>query len=161
MSERDDRIHHVVDVVIRVGLLLGLVAWCLMILSPFLSPVLWAILLTVVLHPVYHGLSSKLGGRKKASATIITLVMLAAVVIPSYLFFDSLIDGVKTLGTQMETGDFEVPPPTEQVKDWPVIGDKTYDAWLLASQNLDKAIDQYADQIASFGSKAASYSSTM
>jgi predicted PurR-regulated permease PerM len=141
----------VVDVLIRVGFLLILVAWCFQILTPFLGPVLWALLISVVLHPIYVKLSQKLGGKHKISATLITVAMLAIVIIPSYLLFDSLISGAKEIGTQMTNNEFTVPPPTEKVKDWPLIGEKTYNAWKLSSENLDEAMRQYEDQIASLG----------
>ena len=146
-----DRIQNVIDIIIRLGFLLALLAWCFQILSPFFDPVLWGLLIAVVLHPLYIGLTNRLKGRNKWSATIITLLMLAIVITPSYLFFDSMVEGVKTIGEQMENGEFRVPPPTEQVKDWPLIGDDTYAAWQLASQNLDAALEQYEEQIASFG----------
>jgi len=141
----------VVDVLIRVGFLLILVAWCFQILTPFLGPVLWALLISVVLNPIYQKLAAKMGGRKKLSATLITLVMLAFIILPSYLFFNSLIEGVREIGTQMTNNEFTVPPPTEKVKGWPLIGKKTYDVWKLSSENIDEAMRQYEDQIASLG----------
>jgi predicted PurR-regulated permease PerM len=141
----------VVDVLIRVGFLFILIAWCFQILTPFLGPVLWALLISVVLHPIYEGLAKKLGNRHKLSATLITLGMVAFIIIPSFLFFDSLAVGVREIGTQMTNNEFTVPPPTEKVKDWPLIGEKTYNAWKLSSDNLDQAMKQYETQIASLG----------
>lgn len=141
----------VVDVLIRVGFLLVLVAWCFQILTPFIGPVLWGLLISVVLHPIYQKLSAKMGNRNKLSATIITVVMLFIVMVPSYLLFDSLIEGAQEIGGQMSNNEFKVPPPTEKVKDWPLIGEKTYNAWKLSSDNIDEAMKQYDDQIASLG----------
>ena len=144
-------IQTVVDIIIRVAFLLALVAWCFQTLAPFLNPVLWGLLIAVVLYPPYAVLASRLGGRRKLIATIITVLMLATILVPSYVFFESLVAGIRDLGTQMENNEFRVPPPTENVKDWPLIGDQTYAAWQLASENLDGALQKYEEQIASFG----------
>jgi predicted PurR-regulated permease PerM len=156
MAINDKTFDTVVNIIIRLVFLFLLVAWCFQILTPFVNPVIWALLLAVVLDGVYSGLANKLGGRKKLSATIITLILLAVVIIPSYMFFESIIGGIKDIGTAMESGTLKVPPPTDQVKDWPLIGEKTYNAWLLASQNLEGAIDTYSEQISSLGSKLLS-----
>ena len=151
MSQSNITIQTIVDIIIRLGFLLALIAWCFQILSPFLSPVLWGMLIAVVLHPVYISLTGRLGGRRKLSATLITMLMLAVILVPSYFFVGSLVSGIRDIGTQMENNEFRVPPPTENVKDWPLIGEKTYDAWFLASDNLDEALERYEEQIASFG----------
>ena len=39
-----------------------------------------------------------------------------------------------------QAGSLQVPPPPEGVADWPLIGTSVYEAWSLASQNLEAAI---------------------
>ena len=77
------------------------------------------------------------GRRNNWRAAIITLLTLAMIIVPSYLFFDSVVDGIKDLGTVLSEGTAKVPPPKDNIKDWPVIGEKIHDGWLLASQNLE------------------------
>ena len=48
---------------------------------------------------------------------------------------------------QLEEGTFKVPPPAEDVAEWPVIGKPVYDAWKLASVNLDAAIKAFEPQL--------------
>ncbi len=152
MNDSNKNTKAVIDIIIRIGVLFILIAWCFQILSPFLNPVLWAILIAVALFPAYNALSNRLNGKRKLSAIIVTLVLLSLIIIPSLLFFGSLVEGAKTIGEQMVNEEFKIPPPTENVKDWPVIGGKMYESWLLASQNLDQLIGQYSQEIASFGS---------
>jgi predicted PurR-regulated permease PerM len=78
------------------------------------------------------------------------------IIVPSYIFLDSVVDGIKDMGTALSEGTATVPPPKENVKDWPMIGEKIYDSWLLASQNLEGAIERYSEQVSSLGHKMLS-----
>jgi predicted PurR-regulated permease PerM len=44
-----------------------------------------------------------------------------------------------------------VPPPSESVKSWPVIGEPFYKFWSLASNNLGAALSKMAPQLKKFG----------
>lgn len=140
-----------IDVLVRIGLLALLVAWCIMILVPFVAPVLWGILISIILYPVFNQLSARLGGRTKLSSVILTVLMLLLILAPSYLFFDSLISGAKQIGSALEQGEFNFPPPSENVRDWPLIGDKTFEVWTLFANNLDDALLTYQDQVTKLG----------
>lgn len=142
---------NIFDIIIRLGVLFGLLGWCLMILAPFLSPVLWGILIAVMLYPLYTFMLKKLGNNSRVSAVVIALALLALVILPSLLFVSSLVDGVQTLGSQMEDGELTIPPPTDSVRDWPLIGNKLFELWTLASENLEKAIDRFDTQVAAIG----------
>lgn len=144
-------LQQVLDLIIRLGILLGLLYWCLLIVAPFLSPVIWGVLIAVILYPFYSFLLRKLNNKSKLAAFVLAIIMLTLIILPASLFIDSLVEGVQTIGNEMQSGEFRVPPPTENVKEWPLIGDKLYSAWVLSSQNLDKAIEQFSEQIASIG----------
>jgi len=146
-----DLTKNTVDVIIRIGFLGLLVAWCAIILVPFLMPVLWGILISIILHPLYWSLSQKLGGRTKLSSFILTLIMLLIILVPSVLFMDSLIVGAKQIGNQLESGKVNLPPPTDEVKGWPLIGERTYNAWSLFATNLEGAMNKYEGQLSSLG----------
>jgi len=140
-----------IDVIIRIGFLSLLVAWCVMILVPFVTPVLWGVLIAIILYPLYSRLSKRLGGRTKLSSAVLTVLMLLIILAPSYLFFDSLIIGAQQIGSQLEQGKLNFPPPSNSVKDWPLIGEKTFEIWTLFDNNLDEAILQYQEQFTKLG----------
>ena len=144
-------LRNIIDIIIRLGILAGLMIWCFQILLPFLSPVIWGLLLAVLLYPFYTFLLQRFKNNRKLSAIIIVLVILSVIIIPSYLFVGSMVEGVQTIGTQMEEGEFKIPPPTQNVQEWPLVGPKVYDAWSMASDNIDKLLDQYNAQIAGIG----------
>jgi predicted PurR-regulated permease PerM len=141
------------DIMIRLAFLTLIVAWCLMILLPFFSIILWSIILAMALKPLHDSMSKKLGGRLKLTSGIIILFFVLMILIPGWLFFDSIIEGVKNLKANFDAGTLTIPPPTEDVKTWPVIGGKLYDTWFAASQNLMGFVMQYKEQLMGVGSK--------
>jgi predicted PurR-regulated permease PerM len=62
------------------------------------------------------------------------------------LFADSLVSGIATAKEAWKGGSFRIPPPTEQIKDWPLIGGKAYEVWLLASRNITEVLKPFAPQ---------------
>jgi predicted PurR-regulated permease PerM len=140
-----------IEIFIRIALLVLLIAWCFQILYPFSSIILWGIILALALAPVYNAINARLNNSRKWSATIIIVVGLLILILPSWWLLDSAISGTKELHTSMEAGTLTIPPPEEKVKDWPLIGEKTYNMWEQASLNLDAFTTKYKDQINNIG----------
>ena len=110
-ADKKSTIQLVVDVTIKLGVLLLLLAWCFKIVYPFVSIVLWALIIAVAIFPLFKTMSNKMGNSKKISATIITLVFLAIIIIPGILFTSSLVDGVKRLSSDIDNKSFNIAPP--------------------------------------------------
>lgn len=136
-----------IDIFIRLGFLALLIAWCFQIIYPFSGVILWAIILALAIAPGYNALNAKLGDKPKLAASIIIICGLLFIMIPGWLFLDSTIAGVKEFNTRLNDGGLTIPPPTENVADWPIIGDKIYNSWQQASVNLEGFILKYQDQV--------------
>mgnify|MGYP006287054685 CR=1 FL=1 len=136
-----------VDIFIKLGFLVLLIIWCFQIILPFSSVILWGIILALALNPVYNFLNKKLGNRPKAASLVIILIGLLIILIPSWLFLESIIEGVKVFKTKLESGTLTIPPPSDEVADWPFIGQKVYDLWQQASDNLASVATKFKDQI--------------
>jgi predicted PurR-regulated permease PerM len=120
-----------------------------MILLPFVTPVLWAIIIAVSVSPIYDSLNRRM--KNTIAATIIVLVFLFVLIIPSYFFFSSIVGSVSGAVEAYKEGGIEIPPPNDKVADWPLIGGSIYDAWSLAAENLENAVMKYEQQVTSFG----------
>lgn len=136
---------------IQIGALLILLTWCYTIVSPFLSIVVWAVIISVAIYPVHQRLSAKLGGRAKLSSTILVLIGVSIIVIPTWLLAESSIDGLQNAATAMESGEVMIPPPNEKVADWPLIGDRIYKIWSGAARNLEGTLRKYDSQLKNLG----------
>jgi predicted PurR-regulated permease PerM len=152
MSE-DDKLFQarILDAVIRISLLALLVLWCFNIIKPFIMPILWGAIMAVAIYPLFVKAHIRLGGREKLTAILITLVALAILIIPAVMLSESLVEGAQQLSTEYKAGTLTVPPPSETVKDWPLIGEDLYSAWTLASSNLEATLVKFKPQVEAFG----------
>lgn len=145
-------IHYAIETAIRLGFLILLFAWCFQIILPFAGVIMWGIIFALVTAPVYDTLNAKFGNRPKLASSMIIISGLCIIIIPSWLFFDSMITGVKAINESLNNGTLTIPPPSEKVAEWPLIGDKVYEIWKLTSSNLEGAILKYKDQISGVAS---------
>lgn len=147
-SEDDNAFHkRTVDAAIRIALLALLVLWCFNIVRPFIMPVLWGAIMAVAIYPLFVKAYSALGGRQKLTATLITVSALALLITPTVMLSGSMIESSKTLAADIDAGTLTVPPPSDTVKDWPLVGEKLHGAWSLASTNLDAALNKFKPQV--------------
>ena len=92
-----------------------------------------------------------MGGRLKMAALVLVLTGLIIILIPAWLFLDSIVEGAKQLKAGFEAGTLTIPPPSEGVRSWPLIGKPLYDLWNGASVSLEQTVAQHKEQIMGFG----------
>lgn len=141
----------VLEAAIRISLLALLVLWCFNIVRPFIMPVLWGAIMAVAIYPLFEKAYTALGGREKLTATLITLLALTILIAPTVMLSTSVVESSKSLSEQLDAGTLVVPPPSEKVKDWPLIGEKTYGVWKLFSTNLEAAMGKFKPQVEAVG----------
>ena len=140
------------DLALRLGLLALLLYWSFLLLRPFITIMIWSVVLTVALYPVYVWMVSRLGGRRRLAAVLLTLVNLLIVIGPATWLALSLIDSLRTLSDRLDLSVLTLPPPPITVKAWPFIGDHVYQFWELASTNLQAALVKIVPQLKPMGS---------
>lgn len=131
-----------------------LLYWCFLIVSPFVSIVVWAIIISVAVYPAFVALTAKVGGRKKMSATIIVLIGLAIIIVPTWYLADSTIGGLQHVAAELEDGTARIPPPNDSVAEWPVIGEQVHEIWSAAATNLEATLNRFQPQLKAAGEKA-------
>lgn len=150
-----DSNNSIYDTIIRMFILLLIIVWCLLIMYPFASIILWSLILALAIYPIHTKLSNKMGKKPKLASFIIIFSVLVVLLIPSWFLIDSLTDEMKALKVSYDSGTLSIPPPTEKVKEWPLIGEKIYEGWQNASDNLAETIVKYKHQLTEIGSKVA------
>jgi predicted PurR-regulated permease PerM len=151
MENNSKILHLVVESSIRLVVLGLLIYFCLQIARPFVGVVLWAIIVAVAVYPAYLKVLPVFGGRKGVAATGLVILTLVIFIVPVINLTGTVIDSVQAVGSDLEAGTLEIPPPTESVKEWPVIGKKLHASWLLASENLAEAANKYRTEIRQAG----------
>jgi predicted PurR-regulated permease PerM len=150
-ARRDRLIATWVELAIRLGVLGLLLYWSFLLVSPFTTIAAWSVVLTVALYPVYDWMVIRLGGRRRLAAALLTFVCLMIVIGPATWLVLGLIDSLRTLSAELDVSALSVPPPSESVKTWPLIGDAVYQFWHLASTNLQAALVKIAPQLKPLG----------
>ena len=150
---QDSILKTAVDLTLKIGLLLLVIFFCFKILLPFVNILLWAMIIAIIIFPLYEKLGRYFGRRKKIASIIITVVILAILLIPSYWLVSSLVVGLRELGESFRDGSFQIPPPTQNVAEWPLIGNWLYTNWLAASESLSETVTQYLPELGAIGEK--------
>jgi predicted PurR-regulated permease PerM len=136
-----------IDVLIRAGLVLALAMLCYRIFAPFLVLMVWALILAVTLFPLHRLLAARMGGRRGWAATLITLLGVALIVVPSAVLLNSIGDSVHRLINEVQQGTLQIPPPRPGVAEWPLVGTKVHAYWQLAHDNLPALVKSLQPKI--------------
>jgi predicted PurR-regulated permease PerM len=138
-----------IEIAVTLFLIAIIVAWCLQILAPFVSFIVWGAVIAIAMHKPFLKLSSAVGSR--LGITLFTVVGLAVILVPSFLFAESLIGSSARLAEEIGNGTLNVPPPNETVRAWPLIGEKLFQAWSAAASDLGDFLQRHSDQVLTVG----------
>ncbi len=100
------------------------------ILRPFLVAFTWAVTIAVATWPVLLRLEHAFGGRRTPAVTVMTLVLIVAVVLPLFLGILAIIQNVPTIETWTRAAtSTTVPPPPAWIEGLPLVGAKIAARW--------------------------------
>ena len=125
---------------IRIALLFLLIVVSFLIFRPFLIVTVWGIILAVAFYPIFLRLKKIVKGKRAVASGILSTILLSTVILISILVVDKLINNITFLSEGIKDGSLKVAHPSEEVKNWPIIGSSLYDFWHMASSNLESAI---------------------
>jgi len=135
---------HFVELSLRLGALALLLYISIILVRPFATVIIWSTVLAVALYPLYERVSRVVRGRKRLAAVIVTLISLVVVLGPAAWLVLDLIESIRRISEQLDLANLSIPPPPVSIKTWPIVGARIYDALLLASNNFEAAVTQFA-----------------
>lgn len=139
-----------IDTFIKIVILSILLIWSFFIAKAFLLLIVWSIIVAVALYPLYKKVINIFKGKKKGLVTTLFVgVLLALIITPAISMTGSIVESSKDIIHTFNSGTFKVPPPDISVKEWPLVGKKTYAIWSSASSDLESFIASYPDEIKS------------
>jgi len=145
------------DVLIRAGLIAGMAALCYRIFSPFLTITMWACILAVTLYPLHQRIASRIGGRQGWAASIIVVLGIVILVVPTAILMSSLGDSIQDLVHNVQNSTLEVPSPSESVKTWPIVGERVYAKWTQAHDDLPGLVQSMQPKIGELAKGALAF----
>lgn len=135
------------ETLVRLGLVAFLLVVSWRVFQPFAQLVLWALILAVALDPLHRRFAARLGGRQGLGATTLVVACLVLLGVPIALLGESLFGTVKDAHTALESGAVVIKEPDPSVADWPIVGDRVYEAWQAAATDLPGYLEDHKAQI--------------
>ena len=136
-SELDERVpHRLLDVLIRAGLIGGLVVLCYKVFAPFLNLMVWSTILAVTMYPLHKLIARRVGGKQWLASTILVIIGVLVIITPTALLMNSFADTLRNFIDGVQNHTLTIPPPREGIQKLPIIGDKVYAGWVKASTDL-------------------------
>ncbi|WP_353662008.1 AI-2E family transporter [Hydrogenimonas sp. SS33] len=145
----NEKVGTAIEIAIKLGFLFLVLYISYLIVKPFLALILWGIILAVAFEPLVKRLQKRFGNRKKVVIAM-TTAMILVLVIPAWSLSDSLVASTSKLLAAVHGNEQIIPPPTEQVKSWPLVGEKVYDLWNKAHNDWREALAPFKEQIKAF-----------
>ena len=145
------------DVLIRAGLIFALVALCYRIFSPFLTLLVWALILAVAMYPLHQALTRRIGGKQGLAATLLVLLGVALIVVPTAVLVSSLGDSVKQFVEAVQTNALQIPAPRPGVEDWPIVGARLHRVWSQAHSDLPALVQSMQPKIGELARSALGF----
>ena len=135
------------DGVIRVGLIASLIFFCIRVFAPFLGLMMWGLVLAVMLYPLQQSLARRMGNRQGGSSTLLVLVGCLLIGIPLLYLSSSVVHHIQHAHAAFEANELSIKPPSPNVKEWPLIGERVYKAWNEAYSNIPLFIQNYKEEL--------------
>ena len=145
------------DVLIRAGLILALVMLCYQVFAPFLTLMVWALILAVTLYPMHQYLAARIGRKQGLAATIVVLLGIVLIIVPTAVLMSSLGDSVHQLIIDVQEDTLEIPAPRDAIASWPVVGEKLYATWSAAYTDLPALIHSMQPKIGDLAKAALAF----
>lgn len=140
-----------IDGIIRISLLAVIVVWSIMIIAPFIAILLWAVIVAVSAYPAFCWLSGKLGSRDNLAAMLTVAFLLLLIVVPIAVSLPGFADSVRSLATELRDGAIAIPEASEQVREWPLIGERFFLVWQEAHSSVTDVLARFQPQIKTAG----------
>ena len=125
-----------IDLAIRLGLIATIVYVSVLLLRPIAALMMWAVILSVAVYPLFNLVRRRLHVRDGVAASLLSLLLLVLLLAPVVILAASAIESLDDYARLLLRGGHVVPPPPELVRDWPMVGERVYDFWLNASNDL-------------------------
>ncbi|HEV9036377.1 MAG TPA: AI-2E family transporter [Puia sp.] len=143
----------VVQMALQLLMLALLLGWSYHILFPFVTPIVWGAVLAVALYPIHQRLKVALKGKGGFAAVIICICMLALVILPAVILMLNTADEAREAMTAFQEGKLKIPPPGDNVKNWPLVGRKADAVWRQASDNFSLLVEKNPEKVKSVARK--------
>lgn len=144
------------DTFIRLGLIILLVVACVQIIAPFAGLILWALILAIALYPLQRSVARRVGGRQGLAATLIVLVGIIGIGTPTVMLGSSFAGHLHEVYGRFQQETLTLPEPNPAIAQWPLVGERLYDTWSSAAEDLPAYLAENKAQLQNIALKGLS-----
>ncbi|MEA2111625.1 MAG: AI-2E family transporter [Campylobacterota bacterium] len=145
-TTQEDHVKLSIEIATKLGVLALAVLISYLILKPFIPIIVWGIIIAVAIAPVIGSLEKRFSNRKMVIIGFITAIILA-LILPTYALSGKMIASSQTAIQTIQNDNVIIPPPSQHVKEWPLVGEKLYELGTSASQDLKKTLIPFKEDI--------------
>ena len=109
--------------------ILALIGLSLWVLRPFLAATVWAAMIVITSWPWLLALQARFGNRRAPAVAVMVLGLLLVLVLPLWLFIDTIVDHADTLIAARRMVGQGLPPPPDWLAALPVAGERLAALW--------------------------------
>ncbi|WP_418318192.1 AI-2E family transporter YdiK [Piscinibacter sakaiensis] len=137
---------HMTRAALVIGFLFALGVAALKILEPFLIAGMWATIIVVASWPALLWLQARLGGRRWAATTLLTLGLLILLVMPLSIAITAAVVNASEIAERAKTlGSYRLPTPPEWIATLPLVGERLLELWnQVATTGIQGLLSQLA-----------------
>ncbi len=143
---KQEKVNIAIEIAIKLGVLAIVIYFSYLIAKPFIPIVVWGIIIAVAISPLINTLEKRFSNRKMVIIGF-TVTMIVALLVPTYALSGKMVTSSQTVLLTIKDGNITIPPPSPEVKEWPIIGEKFHALGTSASQDLKKTLTPYTDDI--------------
>jgi len=147
LQESRNSVKLAIEIAVNLGLIILILIWALMILKPFIALIIWGAVIAIASYTPFLKLQSAFKGSKKLAVIAFAVIGLSVVIVPTWIFSGSIIESSTSLGHHIAEGTVSIPPPSDNVKDWPLIGKKVHGVWAKAANDFTLFLKDNIDQV--------------
>ncbi|SAL84382.1 membrane protein [Caballeronia terrestris] len=104
-------------------------------------------ILAITLYPLQVRLRRRLGNKDGRTATLIVLIALGIIIVPTYLLGVAMTESVEHAMSIVKDEGFHISPRADSVAGWPQVGQRLQDFWLQAATDMTGLMQKLAPQI--------------
>ena len=135
------------ETILQLFFVVLIVGFCFKLMLPFIMPMIWATILAIIFYPFFNFLQRILKGRKTLASVLLTVTIVGLLILPIVYFLSSATSNFLELKNSFEAGTLKITPPSQTIKEWPIIGKPLYDFLYSLSSDLQHSLLKYSTQI--------------
>jgi len=145
--KKQEFINWSIEASLKIGIIALILIISFLIFKPFIVLVAWGAILGMAFYPLEKKLSKLFNGKNALASTILTLILLLVLIVPTIMFVNKLVTHATDFAVGLKEGTITIPQPNESVKDWPLIGKSVYNTWEMSFNSLEKTITHFHEEI--------------